>query len=72
MKTFITVIAIFFGLLFFESCSTDDLETPAPQESSTFKDPNEGEIEQALVPTDSLSSAQEGQIDPPTLPPVKP
>ena len=72
MKTIIAVIAVFTGLFFFESCSTDDLETPVRQE--TVKNP----YDDAMVKRDSISKEdelgenQENQIDPPTLPPIKP
>lgn len=65
MKTIIIVFAVFIGLLFLQSCSTDDVESPVRNESvaNPYTD--------AMMMRDTISRDEE-EIDPPNLPPVKP
>lgn len=71
MKTIITLLAIFMGLLLIQSCSTDDSETPVRQDTMQFK-PGDVPVESVLIHADTLSHGDESDIDPPTSPPVKP
>lgn len=66
MKTILTIIAVFTTILFFESCSTDDMENSTPQVENAANPYND-----AMMQRDTLSR-EDAAIDPPGIPPIKP